>query len=377
MPKLKIALIGEYPIIKNHPLSGPQRVCYNLYHKLKENGDLALTLLRPLNIKGKVKHAILSLSPDYESGECAYIYGLSVLLKLFRTGFDVIHFVGFPANIASALFLKRFLHGKMVYTVHGLVCMERQMGYSHSWFNEKVEKRLINKADQLVAVSDSLKSLIEGVHGLSPRAIAVIPNGVQSDFLDMSEPVRSKNELFQKYDLSSDSKIMFTAGGTREIRNIAFILEAFSKLNRQDTVLLVSGPKGSDHKILSRYNGRRVKYLGNLEQSQIKLLYQESDIYLQMSKYESFGLAPLEAMAAGCSVIVSDMVGMSYLIKDGVNGYIVKSGDVKDIIRKINILLDDRELRKEMGKQAYLTAKEMTWEKVAGTYVELYKELVG
>lgn len=377
MSKLKVAIVGWYPILRDEPMSGSKKVCFNLYNELKEESDLELTLFRPLSIKNMVKIAVLKCGNVRESGDCNAIYGWAVFFKLFSSRFDVIHFAGFPGNIVSAFLAKRFLHSKIIYTVNGLIGFERRMGYNHPLLYEKIEKRLMGNADVLVTVSKSLKSMIMRVHGFDPDSIVVVPNGVESNFLNTSKPIISRDEINRNYGLSSDHKIIFTAGGSRPIKDISFALEAFRQLNRENTVLLISGPKGSDHHIVEEHQRINVKYVGYLDNLQIRSLYHASDIYLQTSRYESFGLAPLEAMAARCPVIVTDKVGMSYLIKDGCNGYVVRSGDVKGIIRKISMLLDDRELRKNVGKQAHLTAKKMTWGKVAGTYVELYKELVG
>lgn len=368
--------MGEYPTVRDQSCSGPQRVCYNLYRLLRESADVDVTLFRPLNLKGTVKHAIHLLAGNEDAGPCRCVFGLSVLSTLLSRAFDVVHFVTFPASITSAVFLRRLIRGKMVYTAHGCVCAERKMGYNHPWLYERAERELINEVDRLVVVSDSLRDVLSRSYSADLHAATVIPNGVQAEFLETLPSAGIERDIRSEYALPPDSEIVFMAGGTREVKGIPLLLEAFDRMDREGAFLLVSGPKGSQHHLLSNRPSERTRYLGNLDQARLRAVYAASDVYVQTSQYESFGLAPLEAMASGCPAVVFDTVGMSTLIEDGVSGFVVKYGDVTGLADRMTKLLDDHELRRQMGGHARSVAGSLSWERVAHEYIGLYRHLL-
>jgi D-inositol-3-phosphate glycosyltransferase len=94
------------------------------------------------------------------------------------------------------------------------------------------------------------------------------------------------------------------------------------------------------------------------------------------SHYESFGMVALEAMACGTPVIASDVGGLGFLVRDGETGFTVPDGEPDKLCEKLSLLLDDRVLRKEMGKRAEEAAQEYDWEKIATKIVDVYEGLV-
>jgi glycosyltransferase involved in cell wall biosynthesis len=82
----------------------------------------------------------------------------------------------------------------------------------------------------------------------------------------------------------------------------------------------------------------------------------------------------LEALSSGLPIIATDTGGSKELITEGENGYIVEMKNSDDIDEKLEKLIDNPELRNEMGEKSRARALELSWEKVAKQYRELYKK---
>jgi D-inositol-3-phosphate glycosyltransferase len=94
------------------------------------------------------------------------------------------------------------------------------------------------------------------------------------------------------------------------------------------------------------------------------------------SRYESFGLAALEAMACGTPVVASDVGGLSFLVRDGETGFLVPEGNAALFAEKISLLLRNPKLRNEMGKRGVAEAQQYAWTNIAARIVDLYQEIM-
>jgi glycosyltransferase involved in cell wall biosynthesis len=119
-----------------------------------------------------------------------------------------------------------------------------------------------------------------------------------------------------------------------------------------------------------------VDFLGFLSGEKKYTYYKSADIYVQPSRYETFGIAILEAMACGKTVVASNVGGIPFLVIDGETGLLFENGNVRDLAEKILNLLNDKELREKMGKAGKKRAEEFTWDKIAKQTVEVYKEIL-
>lgn len=94
----------------------------------------------------------------------------------------------------------------------------------------------------------------------------------------------------------------------------------------------------------------------------IREIYSRSLVWFLGSYSEGFGLPVLEAMACGCAVVSTSCGGPQDIIKDGENGFLVKVGDVKQIVNRVKELLDDGELRQRFVRNSEETLRKFSWE---------------
>lgn len=121
----------------------------------------------------------------------------------------------------------------------------------------------------------------------------------------------------------------------------------------------------------------KVEILGFMPRVEVVKRLDESDVFIMMSKNETFGLVYLEAMARGCITIASRSEGFDGIIQDGVNGFLCEAGDANDLANVINKIrsLSIEELSK-MSSNAMQTARCLTDKKVASDYLACLKEAV-
>jgi D-inositol-3-phosphate glycosyltransferase len=90
------------------------------------------------------------------------------------------------------------------------------------------------------------------------------------------------------------------------------------------------------------------------------------------SHYESFGMVALEAMACGTPVIASEVGGLAYLVRDGETGFHVPDGDPVALASAIARLVEDPDLRNQLGRRAHRYAQNYSWDCIADRMVPLY-----
>jgi len=137
-------------------------------------------------------------------------------------------------------------------------------------------------------------------------------------------------------------------------KGINYLIEAMKLLPK--VKLLIVG-RGSQKQELRRKNqelgNKNVEFVGFQEGTKLKKLIAQSKFtVLPAVWYEVFGLSILESFACGKPVIASDIGGIPEIVKDGLNGLLVKPGNIDDLAEKIDKLWNNTKLYRELGKNA-------------------------
>lgn len=111
--------------------------------------------------------------------------------------------------------------------------------------------------------------------------------------------------------------------------------------------------------------------------SDIDTELQKSDIFVLSSRYEGFALTLAEAMSNGIPCIAFDCpYGPSDIIKDNVDGIVVKNGNIKELAAKMCFMIENESRRKEMGNNAYLNVQRYLPDKIMNLWKSLFENLV-
>ncbi|MBP7766485.1 MAG: glycosyltransferase family 4 protein [Syntrophaceae bacterium] len=246
-----------------------------------------------------------------------------------------------------------------------------------------VENRLVYEGGcrKFVAVSGLTKAIFLQEFPVDPDRVAVIHPGV--NLSDYDRPDRDETRRMTRLSLGvgpADALIIF-ASMNFEIKGLDDILVSLGKLKRKTGrfKLIVAG-KGNVKKYskLAREAGiaDNVLFAGVVSKERLVDFYLAGDLYLMLSRFDTFGMVVLEAMAAGLPVMISKAVGARDLVREGENGFVVSDpSDHEQIVSRLEILFDaDR--RRQMAEAACRTAAQNTWDRVAEKYENLYGEIL-
>lgn len=208
------------------------------------------------------------------------------------------------------------------------------------------------------------------------RKIRTIPGGVFMEEYQGTEISREK--IDKKYGLAGKKVVLFT-GRLTVHKGVEYLIKAARQI-KGEVLILGDGPERAylEKKILEYKltNTRILGYMSPKDQVSFKEFYSRADVYVAPSTWnEPLGLVILEAMAAKTPVISTRNGGITSLIKDGYNGYLVRPRNATEIAEKVNILLGNDELRKKMGERSQkLVAEKYTWEHIANRFEHLYEK---
>ncbi len=241
--------------------------------------------------------------------------------------------------------------------------------------------------DHIIAVSHFIKREFIGV-GIDDRRIRVIHHGV-----DQTRFNRPADGILIQYPRLKDRKIVFHPARMGLAKGCDVSIKAVNLLKERypDIILILAGSKniidwGATQQKDIAYMVNLIKYFGMEDNCLIDffpletmyLLYSICDICVYPSSVsEPFGLAMLEAMASAKPIIVTKVGGMSEIISNGINGYLIPAHDCEALAEKIRLLLEDGRLRRRLGYTGQRMIEAMyTRERVAEENIELYRETI-
>lgn len=206
---------------------------------------------------------------------------------------------------------------------------------------------------RITALSEETKRKID-----IPRAF-ILPAGIDSGiiFENAAERIDEKDNAFILYV------------GRLHIRNkgLDVLLSSMQGIDRR----LVLAGKGKDEKRLKSMAERQgpdgIEFLGFVTEEEKTSLLKEDCILVLPSRFEGWGIVVLEAAACGKPVVVSDIPELRYAVDAGF-GISFRIGDAKDLAEKLQILLNNRSMRRDMGEKGIDYAKRFTWDRIAKEY---------
>ncbi|MEE9247126.1 MAG: glycosyltransferase [Dehalococcoidia bacterium] len=241
------------------------------------------------------------------------------------------------------------------------------------------ERAILNRADQIVAVSEHERLNMIDYYDASPDKIRVIPCGVDMDTFRPRDKDESRRELG-----IGDSKVLLFVGRVQPLKGPELLLRAVANLKNREglRLLIVGGDEEGDAELnqlrkLAQELGitHMVTFEGIVQQKRLPLYYNAADVCIVPSYYESFGLVAAEALACGTPVIAARVGGLRETVTDGVNGYLIPSRSPEAFAERIDLLLDNDYLCNALGARARTSVQRLAWPIVADQIVTLYGSL--
>lgn len=174
------------------------------------------------------------------------------------------------------------------------------------------------------------------------------------------------------------SKSLISIGRLSKEKGYEALIDVFKLVNlkHKDWTLNILGDglekKNIEQKIKNYKLEENIKLHGFKSKPEVNKLLKKSSIYIMTSISESFGLALLEAMSYGIPCLAFDSAkGPLEIIKDNVNGYIIKKRNKQQMANKICLLIEDEKKRKLFGKNAYQNSKKFSKENIKKDWIKL------
>lgn len=287
---------------------------------------------------------------------------------------DLLH-VHYAIPHASAAFMARAILRKkgrnipFITTLHGtdITLLGKDASY------EPVITFAINESDAVTAVSESLKKDTLDNFQVD-REVQVIPN-----FIDIERYHGLFEQKLRDSYAPNGEKILVHTSNFRPVKRIEDILHAFAKLKEQLPVKLLligDGPERSRVQQLCKELNTcdSVQLLGKLKRPEKIMAI--SDLYIQASEHESFGLSALEAMACGVPVVSTDPGGIPEVVEHGVSGLLGPVGGVEQLAKNAYDILHDPAVHERYKANASARSKHFDIHTILPEYIKLYEGLV-
>ena len=238
---------------------------------------------------------------------------------------------------------------------------------------EPVISHAINRSDAVTAVSESLRRDTLELFGIE-RAIQVVHNFICTKHFE-----RAADEVFRKSIAPKREPIISHISNFRPVKRVQDVLEIFIRIRKvipAKLLLVGDGPERSriEKMAMDQGVGDDVICIGKIKNPVEPLLI--SDLFLLPSETESFGLAALEALAAGVPVVASDSGGIPEVVDHGNSGFLAPVGDVPQMAKYALQLLQNPEQMATARKMAKARASEFQIQKILPVYEGIYQRLM-
>jgi UDP-glucose:(heptosyl)LPS alpha-1,3-glucosyltransferase len=231
---------------------------------------------------------------------------------------------------------------------------------------------------KIIAVSNAVADEVHTFYGVRSERITAIPNGVDLQLFTPAKKPEFRDVVRKGLGITADGIVLIFVGHEFERKGLELAIEVLKEISNRKLYLLVAGgDKDAKYKEKCAKLGvdDRVKFIGYTKD--ICKYYAASDIFVLPASYEPFGLVVSEAMASGLPVIITKSSGAAELIQNGVNGFLLDMGTIKnEMVKYINMLIEDIELRGRLALNARKTIEGYSWEKMGQKTEQVYGDII-
>ena len=246
------------------------------------------------------------------------------------------------------------------------------------WLEQSLPKA-IDRAHAILVDSDFIRNEVLTTFGVDTERVRTAHLGVAPRFRPHDAGQTAAD--LRRFGLVHGHYIL-TVGTLEPRKNLRHMLESYALLPeplRERFPLVIAGARGWRSSGLvtqiRRINDRHVRFLGHVDRTALPHLYAGAALFAFPSLYEGFGLPPLEAMASGTPVVVSNRASLPEVVGDA--GATMDSYDPVQAASVMRELLEDPARRATMSKRGLARAARFTWQACAATTYSVYRDALG
>ncbi len=276
-----------------------------------------------------------------------------------RENFDLIHaFFSTPCGVV-AMFLKT----PYIVSLRG----SDVPFYNKRFYNldrllfKRLSRRVWKKAEKVIANSKELKELAKKT--APQQEIDVIYNGVDT-------------EEFYPHKKEDNTFTVISTSRLTERKGVSYLIDAFLEFSKEEpsSKLIIAGSGDLKESLESKVKEKKAEsivFLGAVEHSKLKDVYQKGDVFVIPSLNEGMSNSLLEALSSGLAVLSTDTGGAREIVENC--GMIIRKKSSEDILEKLRELKNSPQKLQKMKENARTKAQEMSWVGVAVKYKEIYE----
>jgi D-inositol-3-phosphate glycosyltransferase len=324
-----------------------------------------------------------------------FVAGVKDFAESKEIEYDLLHCHYWLSGLAG-LTLRETWNIPLIQMFHTLAIMKDRVARSAeeepSALRLDSEARLLQTADRVVAATPAEVAQIQWLYREDTSRVVVIPPGVDtSRFYPISD-----DEAKEYIGVPCHDRMLLFVGRIEPLKGIDTLIEAVGILHNEGVLdrhpfclAVIGGDTHSSREQMSaemeRLHEMReslgildlITFLGKRDQDTLPYYYSAAEVVVVPSHYESFGLVALEAMACGTPVVASETGGLAFLVRDGETGFHVPTADPEALAEKLRLIIQDDELRAQLGQQAAEYAQAYSWSMMVEQVIDLYRSMLG
>jgi glycosyltransferase involved in cell wall biosynthesis len=301
-------------------------------------------------------------------------FSVKLMKDMKFSDIDIIHFQG-TTRLFSRLLLQKAVKDKIkILTTHGFQeSVEITRRSKLSFLINPFFIDSLKKLDHIIALSKTDVNFLLSL-GIDENKITLIPNGIDVAKFEKRRRFVNRNEKM---------KILCVARFDKN-KNYESLIHALSRLKNDLEFEAYFIGAVTDYKYFDEImrlvkKNELEKFINiglSLDDPALVDCYLSCDLFVLPSNVETFALVILEAMYAGLPIIATPVGCVPYIIKNGVNGFIIPKNDPAKLYKTCLKLLKNEKMRKEMGNMNKEVARNYTWSKIASSTYNLYQQLM-
>lgn len=370
---MKLAIIGDYPL--SNPYGGVQTHIYHLTEHLSNIEELEVHVITFSDENFTENNNKLFIHHIKRFNKIPRLFTISidtraVKKKVREINPDIVHVQGthYPYSYIAGQISSSY---PTILTVHGLISREykfyRGLNFFGGFLSFILEKYAFKKIKNIIVCSLPMRAEVKK---LSKAKINLIPNGIELDEIQSFKPSK----------LVKNPSIIYL-GLLEDIKGIDVLIKATKIVKEEmpDIVVYVAGTGSKEDSVkqLSKDLNldETIKFLGYLDDIEKFSYLKSADICVVPSRYESFGIVILEAMASRTPVIASKVGNIPFLL-EGYKELLVNPDDPEDLARTIIKLINNNELMEYFSLNTIEEVKKYDWNIIARKSIDLYKNIL-
>jgi alpha-1,3-mannosyltransferase len=333
-----------------------ENLCAELYKKGIQSDVLTINLVDGQKLKKHEKKGKINIT-RLDFFDLKYYKITTFPVELIKK-YDIIHLhsLGFFSDLILAT--KPFHKKKIIISTHGGIFHTKNINKIKQTYFHSIEKTLFKNADKIIAVSKADKKLFKQI--APEKKIILIENGFtapepkgkkkKNTFLVVGRLSKNKNigRLFEVFAGIKSKYFMYIAG--KDFDNLLNLLE---------------------DKARNLGIEKKIRFLGEITDKELRKLYSKSEYYISASKYEGFGITAIEAMHYGCVTILNRIPTFKEFASNG-RGNIVDF-EKKDAASKIEKIIQKNHFTQRKKAKAY--SKKFLWKYKVKDFIKIYEGL--